>query len=280
MFEDCWNDLEEYGILRMELVEHVFDDLLNSGQTKEDLLAMMEHYGLIARFDKGPDPRYFVPAQLRSSPEELIDIQSSPFGPCALYVHFTDGFVPHGLYSYFISKLIGWCSKSGSEHEPNLYRNVSRFIIGKSSDYELILICRKRFIKIVLRSLQEDASCLCQPAVSVRQFIENTLRAISVECNWYRSLKYELSVLCPSCCKSTKPCVKHRVKGCSNDDCIHLLEVCHQQVLVCTKSFGKDARPEVHNLKLWYPLENVCMRTDNTKTIFYFYCAIRHAYVF
>ncbi|KAK3740143.1 hypothetical protein QZH41_020116, partial [Actinostola sp. cb2023] len=259
MYEECWNDLEESGILRMELVEHVFSELLDSGQSKEDLLGMMEHYGLIAGFRKvagSGDVRYFVPAQLQSSPEELLDIQPSPTGPCALYVHFVDGFVPHGLYSLVVSKCIAWCSKDGSPHEPNLYRNVSRFIIGKSSDYELILICCKRFIKVILNSLQAN-TCIYQPAVPIRRFIESTLQGISDECTWYRSLRYQLTVLCPSCSQSSKPCVKHRAVACTHDDCIHLLAITEHQVMVCTKSFGKESRPDIQNLEAWYSTPKV-----------------------
>nr|AOW69254.1 hypothetical protein [Calliactis polypus] len=254
-FEECWNDLEESGILRMELVEHVFSELLDSGQSKEDLLAMMEHYGLIAAFNQVSDTgetRYFVPAQLTSSPEELQRLQPSPTGPCALYVHFVDGFVPHGLYSFLVSKFIAWCSKDGSPHAPNLFRNVSRFIVGKSSDYELVVICRKRYLKVILRGLQTNKSFLYEPAVAIRRFIESTLQEISEECHWYRSLKYQLSVLCPSCSQSTKACMKHRVVTCGNDDCIHLLAVNDHKIMVCTKSFGKDSRPEVENLEAWY----------------------------
>mgnify|MGYP001795988494 CR=1 FL=1 len=45
-----------------------------------------------------PDAKYFVPAQLRSSPDKLLDVQPSENDPCSLYVHFLDGFLPHGLF--------------------------------------------------------------------------------------------------------------------------------------------------------------------------------------
>jgi hypothetical protein len=254
LYEEHWSSLEESGILHMDLAEHVFGDLVDSNQTKEDLLAMMEHYGLIARFfiEGSEILHYFVPAQLKSSPEELLDVEPSLTDACTLYLHFLDGFIPHGLYYCLVSKLIAWCSDKEYPHEPNLYRSVSRFIIGSSSEFDLFLICRKRFVKVVLRSVHTDEAHKDQPAVSIKCFLEKALKDISSECLWYRSLRYHICVLCPSCSKAKKKCHKHRVVSCVDEGCIHLLPVTNDQLLVCTKTFDKNSRPVVPGLNVWY----------------------------
>jgi hypothetical protein len=77
------------------------------------------------------------------------------------------------------------------------------------------------------------------------------LKEITVQCHWYCSLRYEISVLCPPC--SEKKCPKHDCDRCRDDDCLHLLSVPNNdRELVCTESFGEDAKPEVPGLEEWY----------------------------
>jgi hypothetical protein len=239
----------------MDLVDHVFKETIKNGEAKEDILAMMEDYGLIAKFGRVEDSEnlhYFVPAQLKSSPEGLLDVEPSPSsdGPCALYFHFLDGFIPHGLYNCLVSKLIAWCSFNGYTHKPKLFRSVSHHFIGGCSQYELFLICRKRFVKVVLMSLPSEQSLDIKPAFSVRDFLENCLKEMTDQCHWYRFSRYEISVLCPPC--SEKKCPKHGCHKCCIDDCLHLLSVPNDGVLVCEESCGKDSKPKVPGLQEWY----------------------------
>ncbi|KAJ7326032.1 hypothetical protein OS493_028755 [Desmophyllum pertusum] len=104
LYSEYWKELEESGILRMTLADHVFADFIQKGLSMEDILDMMELYGLIAKFSFLPavgehEQRYFVPAQLRSSPSGLCMMEPSNSDPCPLYLHFLDGFVPHGFIS-------------------------------------------------------------------------------------------------------------------------------------------------------------------------------------
>lgn len=51
----------------MDLVDHVFSEFCQQGMAKEDILNLMEQFGLIAKFASSPDDvKYFVPAQLSS----------------------------------------------------------------------------------------------------------------------------------------------------------------------------------------------------------------------
>ena len=50
LYSDDWQKLKEKGILSMDLVDHVFADFIQKGLSKQDILNMMELYGLIAEF--------------------------------------------------------------------------------------------------------------------------------------------------------------------------------------------------------------------------------------
>ena len=94
MHSKYWLELETSGVLKMELVDHVFSPLIKQGVNKEDILDMMEQFCLIAKYSPSPaDVQYFVPCQLRSSPEELCKFEPSSTHPCRLYLHFQEGFV-------------------------------------------------------------------------------------------------------------------------------------------------------------------------------------------
>ncbi|KAJ7370513.1 hypothetical protein OS493_031795 [Desmophyllum pertusum] len=130
-----WQELETYGILSMELVDHVFSRFIQQGIIKEDILDMMEQFGLIAKFSPSPaDVKYFVPALLSSSPESICKMEPSPTDPCPLYLHFVDGFVPHGLFPQLVARSIRWCGETWPmEHPPTLYQNGARFCYWKAN---------------------------------------------------------------------------------------------------------------------------------------------------
>ena len=97
-----WLQVERSGVLSMELVDHVFSKFIQQGLVKEDILDMMEKFGLIAKFSPSPDDvKFFVPAQLKSSPEILFEVEPSDHDPC------------HGLLSLpTVSSLRGWVCPS------------------------------------------------------------------------------------------------------------------------------------------------------------------------
>lgn len=235
----------------MGLVEHVFDDAIKSkgSDIKEDILAMMERYALIAKFGTADDFQYFVPAQLQSSPGDLLDAEPKESDPCALYLQFKDGFVPHGLYYSLVSKLIAWCSEKQYLNKPKLFQNVSRFAIGCSNDYELLLICRKPFIKVVLRSLGEERSSTFKPAISVLECLRNCIDTLKNDCLGYRSISYDITVRCPTCSKVETKCQKHKFVKCRDDGCLHLLPAKNVQDLFCEEAFRKVKVP---GLDEWY----------------------------
>ena len=257
---NCWRDLEGNGILRMSLVDHVFSKFIKKGLRKQDILEMMELHGLIAKFSNVTDEnqdeqRYFVPTQLRSSPSALCQIEPSECDPCPLVLHFLDGFVPHGLFPQLVSKFIHWCSENGFKNAPQLFNNGARLFIGKQIVFDLILICRKRFIKVVLKTRNASSSKLLsmnapkKMAVEVRNFIQRTLDGFSRALSWLSNLRYELSVVCTHCLKSV--CSLHGLMSCYEDDCLHLLRVRPGEALICRYNFS-DETVDVPGWEKWF----------------------------
>ncbi|XP_015749617.1 PREDICTED: uncharacterized protein LOC107329442 [Acropora digitifera] len=241
------------------LVDHVFSKFIHKGLCKQDILDMMELHGLIAKFSIGTDETqdeqwYFVPTQLRSSPSALCEIKPSEGDSCPLVLHFLDGFVPHGLFPQLVSKFIHWCSKNGLKETPQLFNNGARLFIGKQITFDLILICRKRFIKIVLKT-RNPSSCKSQSinasnkmAIEVRNFIERTLDGFSRDLSWLRNLRYEPSVVCTHC--QQRECDLHKKTSCDQDDCLHLLRVRPGEELICLKNFCDEAVSP--GWKMWF----------------------------
>ena len=54
MHSKYWLQLERSGVLMMELVDHIFSPLIQQGVKKEDILDMMEQFGLIAKYSPSP----------------------------------------------------------------------------------------------------------------------------------------------------------------------------------------------------------------------------------
>ena len=260
MYLECWKELEENGILRTALVDHVFAEFIQKGLFKQDILDMMELYGLIAKFsiatgENGAERKYFVPTQLRSSPLGLCEIKPSECDPCPLILHFLDGFVPHGLFPQLLSKFIHWCSENGLKQTPQLFNNGARLFIGKQIAFDLILICRKRSIKVILKRRNRSSSkpplknATNQMAVEVRKFIEKTLVDFSRDLCWLSNLRYELNVVCIHCLQSKYPL--DRWTSCCEDDCLHLLPVSPGEELICPNDFS-DETVKIPGWEKWF----------------------------
>jgi len=102
-------------------------------------------------------------------------------------------------------------------------------LITKKSTHQFILICKKRFIKIVLKqATPHDEASLAEieeVAIRLRRFLEDTLQNLPKELPWLRNLQYELCVECPYCREGQNICPKHDQVSCPHEDCMCLLNV-------------------------------------------------------
>ena len=244
----------------MEHVDHVFSSFITGGIVKADILDMMERFGLIAKFSASPtDKKYFVPAQLKSSPVELCNMELSSTDPCPLYLLFFHGFVPHGLFLQLVSRSIRWCSETWAMHQPTLYQNGAWFIIGKDI-HDFVLICKTGFVKVILRqreaqSDQAEGQNSVKLATLVREFLEDTLKNLSHEMSYLRGMKYRLCVACPYChqgAEETRRACSDQVKtSCTHKDCFHLIDTNEGQPDICKRKPCNKVAP-VCGLKKWF----------------------------
>ncbi|CAH3157480.1 unnamed protein product [Pocillopora meandrina] len=260
LYAKYWQELEASGILSMEHVDHVFSSFITGGIIKADILDMMERFGLIAKFSASPtDEKYFVPAQLKSSPVELCKMELSLTDPCPLYLLFVHGFVPHGLFLQLVSRCIRWCSETWATHQPTLYQNGAWFIIGKDI-HDFVLICKTGFVKVTLRqreaqSDQAEGQNSIELATLVREFLEDTLKNLSQEMPYLRGMKYRLCVACPYChqgAEETRRACSDQVKTtCTHKDCFHLIDANEGQPDICKRKPCNKVAP-VCGLKKWF----------------------------
>ena len=199
---------------------------------------MMKQFGLIAKFTSSKnDEKYFVPCQLKMPPNSLCSMVPSSSDPCPLYVYFSTGFVPHGLFTLLVSRLVSWCSEAGPTQPPTLYRNGAWFIIGRQIIHDLVLICKKQFIKFFVKQIAQDQHIkgddTSETAIQVLEFLETTLQSLSKDLPYLRGLQYQIRVRCPYC--QLEKCTGHNQMACTHEDCLHLLELRQGQPLICKR---------------------------------------------
>ena len=221
----------------MELLDHVFSKFLLEGVARKDILDLMEQFGLIAKFSSlKTGEKYFVPSQLKASPDSLCSMAPSRLDPCPLFVYFVSGSVPHGLFTRLVSRSVRWCSDAGPTQPPTLYQNGAWFVIGKQTLHDFVLICKKQFIKFFIKQRthpqQISVESTSEIALQVREFVEATLQALSRDL-YKGGLQYHIRVACPYC--QREKCSSHNQIACSHEDCLHLLEVRQGVHLICKK---------------------------------------------
>ena len=243
----------------MRLVDYVFSKFCQEGLPKEDILSMMECFGLIVKFARSPgDIHYFVPAQLKTPPKALRKMEASSSDPCPLYLHFLEGFVPHGLFLQLVSRCSRWCPANGFTQPPKFYEGASMFFLEKTFRYQLTLFCKKRFIKIVLQNQTKGDDQLSQTekeevASLVRTFLEDELGNMKQELPWLNNLKFELCVECPCCPEDEIKCANHGQVSCAHEDCLSLVKVMSGGGLSCCFQCCRTAN--LPRLEKWFSVK-------------------------
>ena len=249
-----WKEVEESGVLSMKLIEYVFCKFLLKGIVRGDILGLMEKFGLIAKFAPSKtDEKFFVPSLLKVPPDSICAMVPSSSDPCPLYAYFITGFVPHGLFSQLVSRLVRWCSEVGPTQPPTLYRNGAWFVIGRQTVHDLVVFCKKQYIKFFVKQRSQDQQVLgdkgSEVAIQVREFVEATLQALSRDFLYLRGMQYQICVACPYC--QLEKCSGHKQLACTHVDCVHLLEIRQGDPLICKKKPSNKVLT-VKGLEKWF----------------------------
>lgn len=260
--------MQNTGILTTWLVNHVFRPPIVDDVVKKDILSLMEHFGLIAKFSTSSGEKYYVPAQMRVGIGSLRSVVPSSSDPCPLYIDFDTGFVPHGVFAQIVCRSISWISgmeihkntskrlqKNREKDDIKLSQNGAFFIIRRDvTAHSLKLVCKKRFIKIVLKKegeaqqIPDDSSN--EMATQVREFLENTLEVLADQFRYLHGLQYSLCVACPSCVVEGQECTKCGKLGCKQDTCLDLVGVYPGDQMFCTVT---QEAVKVNGIEQWFP---------------------------
>jgi len=286
-FTELWLKLEKTGILEEKLLQHVWGPLFDDRETYKSLIALMEKFCLLCPWPKsvGGETRteYLVPSMLLFPPKEETAKLFASAGIQPLFLNFTSGQVPPGLFPRLVLLLFQWCSKEfPCQTNPLLHRNFARFFTHPAEGCSIVLLCHSSYIEIVVHKDSTAGAIVTEASanvlsvgllpfefsfdnlqVTVARILYRQLGLILVcmrrEFSWLKNMTYEMSVCCPVCCQkgSVTYCQNHHVYSCKQEECLHFwserqLRDC-EDFAICTKSaFAGDCRVPVKLFKHWF----------------------------
>ena len=190
--------LEQKGMIDKALVNELFKKHAGRQQTLEDIISMMQMYGLLAEVSVSIGgnkvTKILVSSLLKiDPPPEVRDVvQTRPvYSPCPLYIDFPDGYVVPAFFPQFLVYLIHWSFILHCSRPPKLYQNYAVFTIGRLSEYDLHISRGKTNIKAVLVPNPNIESKPLQPC-EVHRFLAEIPRMMSRDLPWFRNMKHRI----------------------------------------------------------------------------------------
>ena len=167
------------------------------GVARKDILDLMEQFGLIAKFSSSKTgEKYFVPSQLKVSPDSLCSMAPSRLDPCPLFAYFVSGSVPHGLFTRLVSRSVRSepCSDAGPTQLPTLYQNGAWFVIGNKLSMILFLFVRSSLLSSLSSKEPTLSSSLWKAQVRLRCWFVSLWRQHCKLCRVI-SIKVDCSII-------------------------------------------------------------------------------------
>ncbi|XP_078377175.1 uncharacterized protein LOC144660431 isoform X2 [Oculina patagonica] len=282
-FEELWLKLETTGILDEKLLQHVWSPLFDSEETSHSLVALMEKFCLLCPWlssARSESPtEYLVPSMLMFPPKKDVTKLIESAGIPSLFVKFKSGHIPPGMFPRLVLMVYQWCTKEWfCQTHPQLHQNFARFFTHPVEGCSIILFCHYSSIEVVVHKegCTTEISTTVPPGLNVSSessydsFQVTVARTVCrkfglmLECmreefHWLKSMKYEMAVYCPVCCKqgTANHCRNHNVRGCKQEECLHFwsesqLREC-QEPIICTKSaVAGDYRVPIKLFRPWF----------------------------
>ena len=259
--EELWRKFEETGILEEKLLDHAWRPLLDDQETSESLIAIMERFSLLCSWPSdGTTQQYLVPSMLMSPPKEDVVKHLACVRTPSLFVAFSSGRVPPGLFPRLVLLFHQWSQeKWKSDMYPELYSNFAMFHILPHLAISLIFILHSASIEVIFHDGSDApaqmAGLTYQRDLITSRTIHSRLRCllerIRKEFLWLKHMRYEMCVCCPVCSKKGVRCRDHDMRGC---ECLHLLsELKLRQRPYCNKrGICGDRRIEITTFEHWF----------------------------
>ena len=223
-FADLWKTFEEEGILKEELLKHVWSPLFKGQTNCKSLIAIMEKFSLLCSLPSSNlshAREYLVPSMLMSLPAEdvksLVDSSQIP----SLFIKFKSGQVPPGLFHRLVLEFFSLGQENqSSQLRPCLYQNFARFHIPEKRNCSLILLSHSSSVEVVFHSDEPADGSFVQ---KLRRQLELVLESMRIKFFWFKSMRYEAAFTCPVCCrgKAVSVCHTHKIQGCKQEECLH-----------------------------------------------------------
>jgi hypothetical protein len=128
-YADSWRKLEDEGVLKRVLVDHVWSDIVDAQNTVDSLLSIMEKFSLICLWKLDEEEVYLVPSMLYNSEKRedidglLIDKRSS-----TMAVRFKSTHLPLGIFPRLFVAIVEHVKKEWPKVEqPKLCPNFCRY---------------------------------------------------------------------------------------------------------------------------------------------------------
>ena len=247
---ELWSRLQRDGIVEYKLLELVWDPSSIPKEIFPTLLEIMEKFSLLCPWpssDASCAKQYLVPSMLMSHPPRDIVKLVAPARIPSYYIRFESGQVPPGFFPRLLLQFFQWGQdrKFWSAENPHLYANFARFYTSGDDDCSVILLCHPSCIEVVVHRgnllanltecLQSKLNLLAPPnydgfeescARAVRRQLALMLECMRKEFFWFKSMKYEVSVICSVCCQERKAnycCKLHNRWLCEQEECLHFL---------------------------------------------------------
>ncbi|XP_078376831.1 uncharacterized protein LOC144660144 isoform X2 [Oculina patagonica] len=284
--QELWRKLEKTGILDENLLEHVWSSLFDKRETRKSLTAIMERFSLLCSWPSNSESnkQYLVPSMLLSPPTDAILKLIAAVEIPSLYVKFTSGRVPPGLFCRLVLQFFQWCNEEcKSEMMPQLFQNFAMFHIRPEQGTSVVFLCHSSSIEVSIHSGNKDLEVTAD--VNNGRFDVTTSRNIyaklrmMLECmrkefSWLENMSYEMCVTCLVCSPSGKVnyCDTHDTPGCSQDECLHFvsdseLHEC-RQFFICTRpGVQGDCRIQVRQYaRHWFGFLDVNQELSSTSS--------------
>ena len=271
-FEGLWFEFEESGILKRELLDHVWKRFVDDQNTCESLIEIMEKFSLLCQWpSEGNTERYLVPSMLKSKPTSKFP--NPGVETPSLFVKFKSrrvppggvprgreppGRVPPGLFSRLLLLFHHWVQdqvkiKHKKRNQPKPCSNYAMFRIVPEDDISAALLCYSSFIEIVF-VLEGDFLDERRLNIShgIHQQLGLILDGMRNEFSWLKHMDYELCVACSVCCgeKGSSSCGPHEKRGC---DCLHLFSEEELKDPVCERENARaSCRVAKEKFHLWF----------------------------
>ena len=279
-YKEHWKQLEDTGILKKDLLEHVWSHLVTDQDTVEALVVIMERFSLLCRWPSlTTEESYLVPHMMMSHPQsEDLEQMAINSGATSIFVRLFNG---PNLQMLFPNLLVGlireWPEEWSTQRQPELHRNAARFFLDSHGGY-LILFCQSDVIEVSLHSPTTTSSAdVAELCSRVHDILWTALEGMRTDCRWMRLTQFDLCFRCPVCCENGKQkarCKAHRVTDCPEVECLHFFSVteirgCDQPIRCERPVVAGDAIVPVEAFSCWFDKVGVLWTWHEEREIAY-----------